>query len=115
MKIEAGKSYRTRNGRKAVVFGIAPDGFYNVAGYVEGGYGVLVWSEDGTCSTCETLKLVSEWEEPKPENWGLYGPNIVIPLPGGIISQTVSVADLLNFLQAKHDTLAARIAKLEEQ
>jgi len=113
MKIDKPGEYKTRDGRKAVVFGIAPDGFYNIAGYVGGGYGVLVWSESGICSTCATLNLISEWEEPAPEkSWA----DILLPAPTGTTTDVYLTRHqaryILDFIEI---AIAARIAKLEEQ
>ncbi len=65
MKLEVGKSYRTRDGKRAVVgtnTASVADPFY---GHV--GTHACTWMEDGTCWDHEVehhMDLVAEWEEP---------------------------------------------------
>jgi hypothetical protein len=66
MKIEAGKAYRMRNGRKAIVHWQAPNGDWHGSFFVEDTwYAVLVWDCNGSGSV-DDFNLVAEWEESKP-------------------------------------------------
>jgi hypothetical protein len=79
MKLEAGKFYRTRDGRKAYVAGESPFEAslerYRFAGWVEGTKGVAAWASDGslTMSALSGFDLVEEWPE-RQEYWAVLGP-----------------------------------------
>jgi hypothetical protein len=74
LKLEAGKYYRTRDGRKAFVTAVAMENpfgamneLYPVIGYVEGRYASASWTAEGfLLMECERGDdLVAEWVEPK--------------------------------------------------
>ena len=68
MKIEAGKFYKTRDGRKARIYCL-DGGSLPIHGGVlyENGFCPCQWLEDGRFDTYESrADLVSEWTEPKP-------------------------------------------------
>ncbi|MBZ9674537.1 hypothetical protein [Mesorhizobium sp. ES1-1] len=72
LQLEAGKYYRTRDGRKAVVVGLSPfEGTgetFVAAGYIETEPTVMTWSMDGFFSPTRNnhhRDLVAEWVEPK--------------------------------------------------
>jgi len=68
MKIEVGRFYKARDGRKAFIIE-CKDGEYLGAIKSEDsatGYWGQRWQEDGVCKELGASKLVSEWEEPKP-------------------------------------------------
>lgn len=75
MKIEAGKYYKMRNGKKAYVSAVTlsspftgkpPEG-YPVSGFMEGESRVVTWTSSGaaivSATKCAT-DLVAEWREP---------------------------------------------------
>ncbi len=66
---EVGKSYRSRNGKKAVVSEILGQGSYPVVGRIEGKHNLQCWGQDGRWSfRYETSDdLVAEWIEPAPQ------------------------------------------------
>jgi hypothetical protein len=75
MKIEAGKYYKTRDGKKAFVehvfqkspfSGSSPSG-YTSFGFIEGNGQVDWWTADGFYVTCGQgcNDLVAEWREPR--------------------------------------------------
>jgi hypothetical protein len=78
MKIEAGKYYRTRDGRKAFVAGFSP--FASVielcraTGFIDGDGSVRGWSTDGRywSEFGGELDLVEEWREPKTFSVTIY-------------------------------------------
>lgn len=72
MKLEAGKYYRTRGGRKAYVAAVGcpfcgPDTCSTALGWIEEKSLSTDWSEDGKYSPIEDRSedLISEWVEPK--------------------------------------------------
>lgn len=72
LKIEAGKCYRTRDGRKAhVMFRHPYNHPFPYVGYVEDNDGVSAWTDAGFYSVpSDRLRLISEWKEPrKGEVW----------------------------------------------
>lgn len=70
MKIEAGKFYKTRDGKKARIYAVGESYFYSIHGAVllEKGWSIESWRSDGRSeiSTEQRNDLVSEWEEPRP-------------------------------------------------
>jgi hypothetical protein len=69
LKIEAGKYYRTRDGRKVFVIQSGPwpgqEMIFPVAGWLEGAKALKHWSCDGTYTNHPTEHdLVEEWKEP---------------------------------------------------
>lgn len=79
LKIEAGKYYQTRDGRKAFVTCVklcnpfAPNGCYTVEGGIEG-VGIATWMVDGRYYRPELAgkDLVSEWAEPRQLTCAVY-------------------------------------------
>ena len=81
MKIEAGKYYRTRDGRKAFVSAVllpnpfaGPGHMYPAIGYVESASTVW-WTKDGRYSCKEShhpFDLISEWREPETVSVWVY-------------------------------------------
>lgn len=75
LKIEAGKFYRTRDGRKAGIYRTDvnhPE--YSIHGYVIDSDGVeysLNWRSNGRISSIEEFKidLIEEWKEPLDFDW----------------------------------------------
>jgi hypothetical protein len=70
LKIEAGKCYRTRDGRKAHVLGIRDDVDvpHPVIGFIEGDKTTHCWCKDGgyyATSAESGYDLISEWKEPR--------------------------------------------------
>ena len=79
MKIEVGKFYKTRDGRKARIYALDGLGRYHVHGAILKGdrwvvetwanTGVETWANTGEyyCSVVSSgSDLISEWKEPKP-------------------------------------------------
>jgi hypothetical protein len=71
MKIEVGKFYKTRDGRKARIYAVDGRDYTKIHGAVfeDGGWASLTWFENGIFyidGKEYVLDLVSEWEEPKP-------------------------------------------------
>ena len=69
MKIEAGKYYRTRNGKKAFVCGSNPlveaDSMFALLGYVDN-EGPMTWNLDGVgVNIYSKYNLVEEWKDPQ--------------------------------------------------
>lgn len=69
IKLEAGKYYRTRDGRKAFVSGKNPfsDTQCCICGFIEG-YGSTSWTIDGNYYSDKSdvaYDLIAEWKEPK--------------------------------------------------
>ncbi|MEH2700239.1 hypothetical protein GFL93_09315 [Rhizobium leguminosarum bv. viciae] len=72
LTLEAGKYYRTRDGRKAFVSATAPEGFSNpdtdgqFAGFIDG-MGARMWGNDGGYLDFDQsdYDLMAEWGEPK--------------------------------------------------
>jgi hypothetical protein len=71
LHIEVGKSYRTRDGKKAIVLNILGQGNYPVVGVIEGEQNRQCWVLDGrwfrfhrTPHATHPLDLVAEWVEP---------------------------------------------------
>lgn len=68
MKLEAGKWYRARDGRKAFVGFRNPctADCYNWCGYIDGEISTRLWSEDGSWldGRPNNFDLISEWTEP---------------------------------------------------
>lgn len=73
MKIEAGKFYRTRDGRKARVYAV--DGTLGTSSEIHGAvfhggaWGARQWSKSGSYNNTieRELDIVSEWAEPAPK------------------------------------------------
>lgn len=70
LTLEAGKYYRTRDGRKAVVIGCSPfastNSNYRVAGFIEDFSIGAAWKTDGKWGDgLDNRDLVAEWVEPK--------------------------------------------------
>lgn len=67
VKIECGKHYETRDGRKACVCFYNAKEKYPFAGLIEEVSGAVTWAENGLVCKNETnaLDLVSEWKEDK--------------------------------------------------
>lgn len=71
-KIEAGKFYRTHDGKKAFVGAQRPEQFNGLSeqcgfsGFVDGLDYVIAWKADGSAvESYSNLSLVAEWVEPK--------------------------------------------------
>ncbi len=69
MKIEAGKWYKMRNGERAYIIGIKPEGMqndYNLVGVYEdrNTHHLSSWLLKGTSSCYRSLDIISLWEEP---------------------------------------------------
>ncbi len=70
MNIEAGKTYKTRDGQKAFVAGISPfmstDEYYRLAGFIDGSAKVFGWTATGryAMNSDSEEDLVAEWVEP---------------------------------------------------
>src|SRR5690625_1364923 len=74
MKIEAGKEYRTRGGKKAIVYAVNRGGSFPVHGAIkhEDMWTVESWTCDGTSIVYDiyAADLVSEWiEKPIFDHW----------------------------------------------
>lgn len=70
MKIEVGKFYQTRDGRKARIYATDVNNSAVIHGAVlYNEWQVYVWQRSGNLNKCCTSSadLVSEWTEPKPE------------------------------------------------
>lgn len=73
IKLEVGKAYRTRNGKKAIVDGTQNTGSYKFDGNVEGS--IETWTADGRVfvGMHNDYDIVALWEEPAPavdaEGW----------------------------------------------
>ncbi len=72
MKIEVGKFYSTRNGKKVRIYATDSLDYYPIHGGFERSQNIWVarvWAIDGTHITgiCGDLDIVSEWVEPKPK------------------------------------------------
>ena len=69
MKIEAGKFYKTRDGRKVGPMVIADDEYYSFAAHIEGVSGEKIFQSDGThgdkwIGNRPDQDIVSEWLTP---------------------------------------------------
>lgn len=132
MKIEAGKFYKTREGRRAYISGVvAVNPFdderpwvYPVAGYVNGCVNILSWTDEGFFyldKEISHLDLIAEWEE-QPAN-PLEPLNTkeqyeaIVKLGENTFAQHIahSVEDAEVFLQPHRERgLATRIIKITE-
>ena len=68
LKIEVGKSYQTRGGKKADVRYFENGAFIGHA-FVNGKTAAYSWTEDGMrndCSVISSFDLVAEWSKPQP-------------------------------------------------
>lgn len=80
LKIEAGKSYKTRDGRKVGIYRTdANHPEHSIHGYIIEQDGVeysVVWRSDGRLFSTndEPYDLISEWEEPLDFDWGVLPP-----------------------------------------
>lgn len=89
MKIETGKYYRTRCGRKAFVAAIVPgspfvlrDDAQPVCGYIEDSV-MRFWNLDGTYQHYDSpspADLIAEWHEPRVRSLDLL---MILPSHGG--------------------------------
>lgn len=72
MKIEVGKFYKTRDGRKVTIYAIQHncDFEYPICGHMEGDAEFSTWTINGSNGslgyTLYPEDIVSEWEEPRP-------------------------------------------------
>lgn len=72
MKIEVGKYYKTRGGRKVRIYAVDGECLYSVHGALfeadNKGWICCVWTEEGRLisNTEADYDIVSEWTEPKP-------------------------------------------------
>lgn len=82
MKIEVGKFYKSRNGRKVTIYVIRHncDFEYPVCGYMEGAAEFSTWTIDGSYGNslfnCSNWDIVSEWEEPKASFYAYICTNV---------------------------------------
>ena len=68
MNIEAGKFYKTRDGRKARIYAVDGSGSDNIHGaiLIKDGWDCEVWDKDGAWVDIRSPNdLVSEWVEPR--------------------------------------------------
>lgn len=84
LTLEAGKFYRTRDGRKAQVAGVNPfhDNAFCYVGWICGEGGNIGWKEGGKNGCNSNLDLVAEWVDPKRiKGWIAIGhqQNIHVP------------------------------------
>lgn len=73
MKLEAGKYYKTRNGRKVMILKSDLKNYYEAIGYflcddTSNEETIVHWKADGRAfvSNKSSLDIISEWEEQKP-------------------------------------------------
>ena len=76
MKIEVGKFYKTRDGKKARIYATDGSGKHSIHGavffdnsWLSHRWTSYTWTDEGIYRNGDTdgLDLVSEWEEPKPK------------------------------------------------
>ena len=119
MKLEVGKTYKTRDGRKAVVVGRIPENplayygraFAPVKGFIEDAPSTFSWNDDGVACDCSRLAtaeylarmrasltradndLVAEWKEPVKKT--AYVTMWDTPTPGAYHHVTIGDEDFI--------------------
>jgi len=111
MKIEFGKFYKTRNGRKVRIYTLNGRGFYSIHGAVlsdDWGWMINKWSPEGLYLTIgdNDLDIVAEWPDPwtipvplGPEHWFNY-PRELISIEKQNIAINLIKAQLITPTQA---------------
>lgn len=136
MKIEVGKYYRTRNGRKIHIFAENPDIHYcgssfrfigNVL-YHREILGIYSWAMDGISNTeikVSDLDIIEEWKEPrviegfveiiiqKIEKYA--GFNIVTNNPDGLGEKEQDYPDLTKFIRKIRYTEGGKIEDITDE
>ncbi|WP_322884149.1 hypothetical protein U8C35_06360 [Sinorhizobium medicae] len=91
LTLETGKYYRTRDGKKAYVYGVNPfatvGGEHEVVGVIDG-YGQETWHRDGHWFSQgdKPCDLVAEWVEPKRiKGWVNVYPGVIGDMPSKVI------------------------------